>query len=171
VAGRRNYRERDIAISDMHIISRSVRDTLQFGKRLARYVRKGDIICLSGDLGSGKTVLTKGIAQGLNIDKKEVVSPTFILMRQYDGRMPLYHFDLYRIQDAGQILDLGYEEYLFDQGVSVIEWAERLGSLAPEACLNIRLELAGDRKRRIIITASGDRYKGVLRTINEDTRA
>ena len=155
----------------MHITSRSVQETLRFGKRLARHVRKGDIICLFGDLGSGKTILTKGIAQGLDIDTKEVVSPTFILMRRYDGRLPLYHFDLYRLRDAGQILDLGYEDYLFDQGVSVIEWAERLGSLTPDACLNVRLEFAGEKQRKIIITASGDRYKGVLRTINEDTRA
>ena len=154
----------------MHIISSSVRQTLLLGKRIARHLRKGDIICLFGDLGSGKTVLTKGIAQGLGIEKKDVLSPTFVLMRQYEGRIPVFHFDLYRVGDAGEILDLGYEEYLFDNGVSVIEWADRLGKLTPDAYLKVRLDVVGQDRRKITITASGQRYKTVERNINEDTR-
>ncbi|MFA6384610.1 MAG: tRNA (adenosine(37)-N6)-threonylcarbamoyltransferase complex ATPase subunit type 1 TsaE, partial [Candidatus Omnitrophota bacterium] len=129
------------------------------------------IICLFGDLGSGKTVLTKGIAQGLGIDKKDVLSPTFVLLRQYEGRVPVFHFDLYRLGDAGEIFDLGYEEYLYDNGVAIIEWADRLGKLTPDAYLKIKLDVVGEDQRKITVTASGNRYKGVLRNINEDTRA
>ncbi|MFA5099898.1 MAG: tRNA (adenosine(37)-N6)-threonylcarbamoyltransferase complex ATPase subunit type 1 TsaE [Candidatus Omnitrophota bacterium] len=155
----------------MHIISASVQETLRFGKRIAHNLRKGDIVCLYGDLGSGKTVLTKGIAQGLGIDKSDVVSPTFVLMRRYEGRLPVFHFDLYRLGDAGEIFDLGYEEYLFDNGVAIIEWADRLGKLTPDAYLNVRLDVVGEERRKITVTASGGRYKGVLHNVNEDTRA
>jgi tRNA threonylcarbamoyladenosine biosynthesis protein TsaE len=155
----------------MHITSSSVQETLQFGKRLARHVRKGDIICLFGDLGSGKTVLTKGIAQGLGIDKHDVVSPTFVLLRQYEGRVPVFHFDLYRLGEAGEILDLGYEEYLYGNGVAIIEWADRLGILTPDAYLKVSLDVVGEDRRKITVTALGGRYKGVLRNIHEDTRA
>jgi tRNA threonylcarbamoyladenosine biosynthesis protein TsaE len=154
----------------MQITSRSVRDTLRLGGQIARHLRKGDIICLCGDLGSGKTVLAKGIAEGLGIEKKEVVSPTFILMRKYDGRLPLYHFDLYRLGDAGEMADLGYEEYFFDNGVSIIEWAERLGKLTPEAYLKVKIKVIAEKSRRITVTAKGGRYKGVLDKIDENTR-
>lgn len=155
----------------MHITSGSVSDTLRLGRQIARHLRKGDIICLCGDLGSGKTVLAKGIAQGLGIRKNEVVSPTFILMRKYDGRLPLYHFDLYRLGDAGEITGLGYEEYFFDNGVSVIEWAERLGGLTPASYLKVKIKVIAQKSRRITVTAKGGRYKGVIDKINENTRA
>jgi len=155
----------------MHIVSGSVRDTLRFGRRIARHARPGDIVCLFGDLGSGKTVLAKGIAQGLGIDRACVTSPTFVLMHRYDGRMPMYHFDLYRIQDAGQIEDLGYEEYMFDNGVAVIEWAGRMGTLIPDAYLKVEMRPAGRNRRRIRVTAVGAAYKEVLKRIDEDTRA
>jgi tRNA threonylcarbamoyladenosine biosynthesis protein TsaE len=155
----------------MQIISESVRDTLRLGGRIARNLRKGDIICLCGDLGSGKTVLAKGIAEGLGIDKREVVSPTFILMRRYEGRLPLYHFDLYRLLEAGEMADLGYEEYFFDNGVSVIEWAERLGGLTPDTYLKIKIKTMDGKKRRITLSAKGGRYKGVIDKIHENTGA
>jgi tRNA threonylcarbamoyladenosine biosynthesis protein TsaE len=154
----------------MQITSGSVSDTLRLGRQIARHLRKGDIICLCGDLGSGKTVLAKGIADGLGIDKKEVVSPTFILMRKYDGRLPMYHFDLYRLGDAGEMTDLGYEEYFFDNGVSVIEWAERLGGFTPETYLKIKIKVTARKSRKITVTAKGGRYKGVIDKINENTR-
>jgi len=111
----------------MKVISKSVKETINIGKSLARKLKKGDIICLFGELGSGKTVLTKGIACGLKIPKEEVISPTFVLIRQYQkGDLPIYHFDLYRLKSPDDIALLGYEEYFYDQGVSVIEWPDRL---------------------------------------------
>ena len=152
----------------MRITSGSVRETLHLGKSIGRCAAAGDIICLFGSLGSGKTVLAKGIAEGLGIQKHDVLSPTFVLMRQYDGRLAMYHFDLYRLQDISQVRDLGYEEYFFDNGVTVIEWPERLGSLMPDSYLKITLDVAGKSRRLITIAAKGQRNKGALRAINED---
>ncbi|MCU0651160.1 MAG: tRNA (adenosine(37)-N6)-threonylcarbamoyltransferase complex ATPase subunit type 1 TsaE [Candidatus Omnitrophica bacterium] len=153
----------------MRIISNSAGHTLQLGARIGRSLNKGDIVCLIGDLGSGKTVFAKGIARGLGIDNADVVSPTFILMRQYDGRLAMYHFDLYRLEDVSQISDLGYEEYFFGGGVAVVEWADKLGGLSPKACLRVELKVSGKQKREIRITAKGAQYKKALESINEDT--
>ncbi len=152
----------------MKIISRSVKNTLDFGKSLARHLKPQDIICLKGDLGSGKTTLTKGIALGLGIDKTKVTSPSFILIRQHlEGRVPLYHFDLYRLKVAGDIATLGYEEYFYDDGISVIEWADRLKYLIPKECLMVELTYRRPNIRRFKLSAFGDRYKELLKELNE----
>jgi len=155
----------------MRIISQSASDTLKIGRSIARNVRPGDIICLSGQLGAGKTVLTKGIAQGLGIKKDAVISPSFVLIRQHKkASIPLYHFDLYRLQDTGDILGLGYEEYLYDQGVAVIEWSERLKSLMPQEYLHIKLCVKTDAKRALTFAAHGARYQALLKEIHENIR-
>ena len=159
----------DIPIFEaMEIISDSAEKTLDIGKRLAGNLRKGDIVCLFGDLGSGKTVLTKGISSGLGVDKDKVVSPTFVILRQYQGKVMIYHFDLYRLNRPEDILDLGYEEYFFDEGISVIEWADKLGRLLPREFLKIQLSVAGKDKRKLKISAEGLRYKKLLEDIRED---
>jgi tRNA threonylcarbamoyladenosine biosynthesis protein TsaE len=146
----------------MFFSSRSVKATLKFAGRLSPHLEKGDILCLYGQLGSGKTVFTKGLAQGLGI-KEDIISPSFVLIRQlFSGRLPLYHFDLYRLKDVQQILAIGYEEYFYGDGVCVIEWADRLGRLRPKECLKINLQVTGPRRRRIKITALGKRYQELL---------
>lgn len=153
----------------MKIISQSVKETLDLGKVIAGYLKPQDIICLEGGLGTGKTTLTKGIAQGLGIDKSEVTSSSFILIRQHlGGRIPLYHFDLYRLKQASDIVTLGYEEYFYDEGVSVIEWAQNLTYLMPKECLMVELDYSQGNKRRLKFSASGTHYKELLRRINED---
>ena len=134
---------------------------------MARKLEAGDIICLSGELGSGKTVLTKGIAQGLGIKKERVISPSFVLIRQYElnTRLPLYHFDLYRLKECRDILEIGYEEYLFGKGVTVIEWAEKLNFLLPKECLKIKLLVKDRTSRQLKFSALGRRYKKLLRDI------
>jgi tRNA threonylcarbamoyladenosine biosynthesis protein TsaE len=150
----------------MQVISHSVRETIGLGKRLAKYSKAGDIICLSGQLGTGKTVLTKGIAAGLGIDKDKVTSSSFILIRRHlEGRLPLYHFDLYRLQEITDISALGYEEYLYSDGLTVIEWSERLDCLAPKEYLMVKLYYGGQSARRIEIKAVGLRYKELLEKI------
>lgn len=152
----------------MEIISKSVKDTLKIGKIIAKNLEKGDIICLFGKLGAGKTVLTKGIAAGLGIKKEKIISPTFVLIRQYNSKkFPLYHFDLYRLSRTEEIIALGYEEYLFDEGVAVIEWADRLKYLLPEKFLKVKLFIGSDSERKIRFIAKGQRYKKLLRGINE----
>ncbi len=152
----------------MRLNSGSVRDTLNIGSRLARMLRPADVICLAGELGSGKTVLAKGIARGLGIKTDEIVSPTFVLLRQYpDARLPFYHFDLYRLKSPEDILGLGYEEYLYGDGVTVIEWPDRLKYLLPEGYLNIELVISAKNSRRLKFRASGRRYLELLRKIHE----
>src|SRR3989338_4308854 len=113
----------------MELISKSVNQTKNIGRVIAKHLASADIICLFGELGSGKTMLAKGIARGLKINESKVISPTFVLIREHSkGILPLYHFDLYRLKNECEIVAIGYEEYLYGDGVSVIEWADRLKS-------------------------------------------
>ncbi|MGE5197707.1 MAG: tRNA (adenosine(37)-N6)-threonylcarbamoyltransferase complex ATPase subunit type 1 TsaE [Deltaproteobacteria bacterium] len=154
----------------MRMISRSVNETLRIGRSFARRLKAGDIVCLMGEFGSGKTVLAKGIASGLGIKKNEIVSPSFVLLRQYCGaRLPLYHFDLYRLKSPADILGLGYEEYLYADGVTVIEWPDRLKYLLPENYLGIKLSIIGEQARTLEFRAQGQHYRQLLRQIHEDT--
>jgi tRNA threonylcarbamoyladenosine biosynthesis protein TsaE len=144
----------------MEIISRSVPETLRIGARLAKQLRPGDIVCLFGELGSGKTVLTKGIAQGLGLNKERIISPSFVLIREYrSSKLPLYHFDLYRLKRETDILTLGYEEYLYADGVSVIEWADRLKKLLPREFLKVELSVKTRNLRLLKLTTIGKRWK------------
>jgi tRNA threonylcarbamoyladenosine biosynthesis protein TsaE len=154
----------------MKITSLSVNHTLRIGRFLARRLRGGEIILLSGSLGAGKTVFAKGIAQGMGIDKQDVISPTFVLLRVYCGRRPLNHFDFYRIDNPHEILGLGYEEYLYSEAVSVIEWPERLKFLLPKEFLKIKLSVKGKGKRALEFTARGKIYKKLLQGLYEDIR-
>lgn len=153
------------------MVSRSVRDTLKIGKAIARNSRAGDIVCLFGQLGSGKTVLVKGIAQGLGIKRDKVVSPSFVLIREHRrAKLPLYHFDLYRLKSTSAIGGLGYEEYFYDQGVTVIEWADRLKHLLPKEFLKIKISFRAPQERLLEFSARGRRYKELLGKILEDFR-
>lgn len=154
----------------MKKLSTSVSETLSIGRLLASKFRAGDIILLSGSLGAGKTVLAKGIAQGLGIDKHNVVSPTFVLLRIYKGKHYLNHFDFYRIKDAKEILGLGYEEYFYSDAVTLIEWPERLKFLLPREFLKIKLTLKGQKMRLVKFIARGARYKKLIARIDENTR-
>jgi tRNA threonylcarbamoyladenosine biosynthesis protein TsaE len=152
----------------MKILSSSVNQTLSLGSGIAAHLSGGEIILLSGSLGAGKTVLAKGIAQGLGIDKDEVVSPTFVLLRLYQGKHLLQHFDFYRIKAPQEIMTLGYQDYLYSDGVSVIEWPERLKFLLPKEFLQIKLTLKGQKHRMLKLSACGTKYKKLLEKINED---
>ncbi len=154
----------------MEIISKSAKATLRVGKVIARNLQRGDIVCLFGELGSGKTVLTKGIARGLGIKRNRIVSPSFVLMRQHKGKLALYHFDLYRLKRLDDICAIGYEEFLYGDGIAVIEWADRLGDLTPKEFLRIELSVLGPAKRQIKFSAIGARHKELLKEIHENIR-
>ncbi|MFA5063034.1 MAG: tRNA (adenosine(37)-N6)-threonylcarbamoyltransferase complex ATPase subunit type 1 TsaE [Candidatus Omnitrophota bacterium] len=148
----------------MKVITASVRETLRLGEFLSKHLKPGDIICLKGNLGSGKTTLTKGIASGLGVSRIKVTSPSFVIMRQHlEGRVPLFHFDLYRLKEVSDIAALGYEGYFYAEGISVIEWAQNLDCLMPKEHLMIELSYGSKDKRIIKITAVGIRYKELLR--------
>jgi len=155
----------------MKIISKSVNETINIGKVIARNLQKGDIVCLFGELGSGKTVLIKGLAWGLGIERRKVISPSFVLIRRYStAKIPLYHFDLYRLKRIEEILALGYEEYFYDDGITVVEWADRLKYLLPKEYLKIKLSIKSDSQRLLHIDAFGKHYRGLLGKIYEDIR-
>jgi tRNA threonylcarbamoyladenosine biosynthesis protein TsaE len=156
---------------EIFVQSRSVKDTLHTGKLIARHLRESDIVCLFGDLGSGKTVFAKGIAEGLGIEKDKVISPTFVLIRRYTGKKVLFHFDLYRLSASGDIAGLGYEEYFYDNGISVIEWPERLGFLMPEEYLRVQLDIRDRCARQISLRGYGLRYQQMIEEIDEDIGA
>ena len=122
------------------LFSNSAEETTKIAYDMAMDSKPGDIICLSGNLGVGKTVFTKGFARGLGITEP-VVSPTFTIVQVYeDGRMPLYHFDVYRIDDPDEMDEIGYEDCFFGQGVSLVEWAEKIEELLPENCTRVTIK-------------------------------
>ena len=120
--------------------STSAEMTFEFGKKIGSLVKPGDIICLDGNLGVGKTVFTQGVAAGLGIDEP-VCSPTFTLIQEYhEGRIPLYHFDVYRIDGPWDMDDLGYEEYFFGDGVCLVEWGNLIKELMPDNTVYVTIE-------------------------------
>jgi len=133
-----------------NIISSSEEETVAIAADLGKISLPGTIIALSGELGTGKTVITKGIAKGLGI-KDEITSPTFSLFEIYDAAIPLYHFDLYRIEDIRELENLNFDEYWYGSGVSVVEWAERSEGLLQGQVISVHLERINDELRRIII--------------------
>jgi tRNA threonylcarbamoyladenosine biosynthesis protein TsaE len=136
--------------------------TQELGAQLGRQVRPGDVIALQGDLGAGKTNFVQGLARGMDIHQ-DVNSPTFILANEYqDGRLPLYHIDAYRVENAEEARGFGLDDYLNGEGVTVIEWAERVRAALPEDRLWIELEYVGENERQMTITTSGARSAELL---------
>jgi tRNA threonylcarbamoyladenosine biosynthesis protein TsaE len=134
----------------LKIISKSIEDTVGIGCKLAKTLKKGDVVALIGDLGSGKTVLTKGIAKGLGVkDVRYVNSPTFVIIKEYKGRQKLYHFDLYRLDHESMLDDISFEEYFYGDGITVVEWADKIADLLPKRHLEVKLSVAGENSRKI----------------------
>ena len=124
-------------------------DTKKTGIEIGRRVKAGTVIALSGDLGTGKTALTKAVAEGLGV-KEVITSPTFNIVKQYEtGRLPLYHFDVYRIGDVDEMYELGYEEFFFVSGVSIVEWADLIEDIIPEDAVRIEIEYGEKEGERI----------------------
>jgi tRNA threonylcarbamoyladenosine biosynthesis protein TsaE len=146
-------------MSTIRLTTISYEETLALGARFAKVLKAGDIVCLFGDLGAGKTAFTKGIATGLKMDPHEVHSPTFVLLSVHEGKIPLYHFDLYRI-GADELYNIGYEEFFYGKGIAVIEWSERLGELTPKDHWHVELKHAGEDRRSIALSVRGAGLKG-----------
>ena len=117
----------------------SADDTAELGRKLGSMLQRGDNVCLIGDLGSGKTAFTGGLAKGLGISGY-ITSPTFTIVNEYEGRLPLYHFDVYRISDVDEMLDTGYYEYIDGDGVTVIEWADLIKEILPSERIEVHIE-------------------------------
>ena len=145
----------------MVIESRSPHETKSWGRRLASLLEGGELLGLIGDLGAGKTCFIKGLARGLSLREEDILSPTFTMIQEHHGRFPLYHIDLYRLEEA-TLDDLGLREYLFSQGVAAVEWFERLRGGADMEFLSVRISYAGANLRRIEFSAVDSRHAQII---------
>ncbi len=145
----------------MQSISYSVEETEALGEKLARELRPGDVVTLIGEIGAGKTTFVRGLARGLGVPAGSVASPSFVLVRQYtSGRMPLYHADLFRLENLPQAANVGLEECYEAGGVTLIEWANKVPGVLPEQFLEIRFEAMDSESRRLTAVSHGPLYQG-----------
>ncbi|MCS6937278.1 MAG: tRNA (adenosine(37)-N6)-threonylcarbamoyltransferase complex ATPase subunit type 1 TsaE [Candidatus Bipolaricaulota bacterium] len=133
-------------------ISASADETRQIASRFAAQLQAGDCVLLMGELGAGKTTFVQGLAQALEV-REPVRSPTFVLMHEYHGKFPIYHFDAYRIRNLDELREIGFEETVCSQGITVVEWGEKTEALVTFPCWRVEIELLPEQKRRIIIAA------------------
>lgn len=139
----------------------SAEETTALGERLGRLLGPGDVVALFGDLGAGKTTLTKGIAVGLGL-AADIHSPTFTLIHEHPGAVPLYHVDLYRLSSEEEVETLGLEEYIYSDGVTIIEWADRMKSILPKDRLDITLRMQGDTERELTFETVSERVGKII---------
>jgi tRNA threonylcarbamoyladenosine biosynthesis protein TsaE len=144
-----------------NIITRTPEETRELGRQVGALAQPGDVYLLCGNLGAGKTCFTQGIARGLGIEEY-VMSPSFVIVREHHGRLPLYHIDLYRLEGVDETVDLGMDVYLYGKGVCVVEWAERARSVMPAEHLMAQIDYAGDEERCFRIEANGTRYGDII---------
>lgn len=152
----------------MEMVSESPEATWSVGEFVGKRLKAGMVLCLTGDLGAGKTLFTKGVAAGLGV-KADVTSPSFTLMNLYDGRLPVAHFDLYRLDDGGDLDEIGFYEYADEPvGVAIIEWADKFPEALPRHHLSVVLSPGKNlEERRLAFTAKGDGYEGILAALEE----
>ena len=152
------------------VITTSPEQTWQIGRMLGARLAAGDTICLYGDLGAGKTSLSYGIALGLDVKEQYITSPTFTLVNEYQGRVPFYHMDLYRLHDPGELENIGFREYIDSDGATVIEWAERAENELPTECLSVYLSSVNENSREIGFLVEGARYEKLLADLQADLK-
>ena len=145
-------------------------DTAALGAALAEVLPDGAVVALCGTLGAGKTRLVQAIAEATGVDRREVVSPTFVLIHEYCGRRPVYHLDAYRIADDDEFLELGPEEYFEGDGLTLVEWADRVAACLPHDRIEIHIEVTGTDSRRFEIVGLGDRSRRTVRRLMDQRR-
>src|SRR5579864_5123238 len=150
----------------VEIVVNDLAGTEAFGHRLASLLFGGAVVALIGPLGAGKTHLVRAIAEGLGIrDPRLVSSPTFVLIQEYNARLPIYHFDAYRLHTPAEFIDLGTHEYFEGKGVCLVEWADRVEDCLPKDHLRVELEILGETGRRITLEARGSQYQALLSSL------
>ena len=142
--------------------------TSSLGRKIGEHLRAGSIIALTGELGCGKTLLTRGICAGLGVPVRQVNSPTFVLVNEYRGRLPVFHMDLYRLGSIGDGFEIGIMDYLsrIETGVMIIEWAEKMLSLLPVDILRVEFEILSARRRRILFSSVRGRFAGLFKELS-----
>lgn len=150
----------------MEIRLKGLEETKEFGIKLGKLLKSGDIVCLNGNLGAGKTTLSKSIGLGLGVEDY-ITSPTFNLINEYQGRLTMYHFDVYRLENVDDLYDLGFDEYFYGQGVCIIEWAEKIEPVIPEERIVLEME-SGDHidERLIKIHGQGSSFEALVKELN-----
>lgn len=137
----------------MEFVTTSPEETIALGEKIGAELKLGDVLAFYGDLGSGKTTIIKGICLGLGVKEQDIVkSPSFIMINEYQGRYPIYHIDLYRTRNLEEILSIGFDEYLYDDGVCLIEWAEKAEGQLLENIIKVELETVNQHERKIKIS-------------------
>lgn len=154
----------------INTVSESPQETQQVGMQLGKLSQPGDVFLLVGGLGAGKTCLTQGIAWGLGIEGY-AASPSFVLINQYRGRIPLYHIDLYRLDSIEEVNELGLDDYLYSNGVCVVEWAEKAWAVLPRENLTVEMSFLSDTSRSITIKPNGKRYIEMISQLSVTQRA
>jgi len=152
------------------LVTSSPEQSWRIGEMLGSRLGPGDTVCLYGDLGAGKTSFSYGIALGLEVKERYITSPTFTFVNEYQGRIPFYHIDLYRLNDPGELESIGFDEYLDSDGVTVIEWAERAEHALPGECFNVYLSYVDDNSREIGFLAEGERYEKLLQEMQQELK-
>lgn len=148
------------------IVLKGLKETEEFGQKLGSLLEGGDLLSLTGDLGAGKTTLTKSIGIGLGISDY-ITSPTFSLINEYKGRVWLYHFDVYRLEGEEDLLDLGYEDYFYSDGVTIVEWGDKIEDILPENRININIKKGKKQDERIVnLSGKGKRYEKIVKELN-----
>lgn len=150
---------------NLSIITKSSEETKNLGEELSKLTKPGDLLAFYGELGAGKTCFIQGISRGLKV-KDYVTSPSFTIINEYQGKIPIYHFDLFRLNNAEEILGLGYEEYFYGEGLTVIEWAEKIEQLLPKEHLKIEIKFKDRYQRTISFIPQGDRFNKFLEELN-----
>ncbi|MBS4538098.1 tRNA (adenosine(37)-N6)-threonylcarbamoyltransferase complex ATPase subunit type 1 TsaE [Clostridium sp. D2Q-11] len=148
------------------IITNSLKETEKLGEKIGKSLKSGDVLCLDGDLGAGKTTLTQSIAKGLDVDDY-VTSPTFTIVNEYEGRFHVNHFDVYRIADVDEMYDIGYEEYVYSDSVTIIEWASMIDEILPEDRVEIKINKLQDDGREIKIEVKGKGNKELIKELDK----
>jgi tRNA threonylcarbamoyladenosine biosynthesis protein TsaE len=149
-------------LNSFRFTAESEADTERLGAMLAAALAPGMVVALNGNLGAGKTRLVQGVAAALGVDRREVTSPTFVLIQEYEGRLPIYHVDAYRLRDSDQFLELGADELMASPAVCFIEWAERVADVLPADLLTIDVEIDGPERRTFHTSGSGAKSTGVV---------
>lgn len=152
------------------VISASPEETWRLGETLGSRLGRGDTVCLYGDLGAGKTSFSYGIALGLDVKEQPITSPTFTFVNEYQGRVPFYHIDLYRLKGAEELENIGFEEYIESEGVAVIEWAERAEDELPEERLSVYLTYVNENSREIGFLGEGERYQKLVDALKQELK-
>ena len=156
-------------MKSLEMLSNSAAQTRNIGMKLGKSAAAGDVILLVGPLGAGKTCLTQGIARGLGIHEY-TASPSFVLVREYQGKLPLYHIDLYRLDRIEEVTQLGLDDYLYGNGVCVVEWADKGLSVLPEEYLFIEMQIVSPMKRKLSFMPRGTRYLEMLSKLKSAIR-